>query len=302
MITSLGTLLFAKAQTVLLNDGFESYTDFAFNNFGSWTGLDIDQLNAYPVDPPEGPVADIPNEGGKMAFQIINPSALNFPAYAGVGSPDYTPHSGSKYAGDWAAQMVASGQGNNDWLISPAVTLGSTGNVLTFWVKSVNSIYGNERYKVGIYQGSGSPTSAANFTIVHGAAAPGYALAPDAWTMITVNLDAYAGQTVKVGFNCITQESWMFAIDDVKIVTTGSLATNDVTIKSNSFFPNQKNGIFKINSDKKIKTVEIYDLTGKILKIFRTSEINIAEAAAGVYFAAIKYEDGSTESRKLIKK
>ncbi len=292
----------ANAQTVLLNEDFESYTDFAYTNFGSWTGIDADLLNTWTVEPPEGPVNDFPNEGGPMAFQIINPSAGNFPAYTDFTTPDYTPHSGSKYAGDWAAEMVASGMGNNDWLISPSVTLGTSGNVLTFWVKSVFPAFGNERYKVGIYTGNGSPASGNDFTILLGTAAPGYAIAPDNWTLVSVNLDAYASQTVKIGFNCITQDAFMLAIDDVEITTSGSLATTETSKFSSGLSANPSDGKFSITGNRDVIAAEIFDLTGKTIYKGNSRNIDISSAATGNYILKIEYKDGTSESKKIIKR
>jgi hypothetical protein len=46
-ILSLSLLLgiAVNSQIVLLQEGFESYTDFSINNFGSWSTLDLDGLN-----------------------------------------------------------------------------------------------------------------------------------------------------------------------------------------------------------------------------------------------------------------
>lgn len=37
---------------------------------------------------------------------------------------------------------------NNDWLISPQMTLGSTGNSLTFWAKPLNALYCLEKFNI----------------------------------------------------------------------------------------------------------------------------------------------------------
>ena len=303
-LLSLCALSLLPAQTVLLDDNFESYTDFAFTNFGSWTGLDLDNLDTYPVDYPDGPPQDFPNEGGKMAFQVINVTgAGGFPtAYSVWGDPNYAPHSGNKFAGSWASQMVASGQGNNDWLITPSLTLGASGNVLTFWVKSVAPAYGQERYKVGVYTGTGNPTSSANFTIVHGNNANGYVLAPEDWQMVTINLDAYAGQTIKIGFNCISQETWMLAIDDVKVVTASTLGTADVNRLNAPRVVNVDGSQYKIITAKDFAKAYIYDVSGKIIKETASPLVEMGNSTAGIYIFKILFKDGSQSTVKVLKK
>lgn len=41
------TMSLVNGQTVLLDEGFESYTNFAITGFGNWQTLDIDGLNTY---------------------------------------------------------------------------------------------------------------------------------------------------------------------------------------------------------------------------------------------------------------
>lgn len=65
-----------KAQTILLNEDFESYHDFTITNFGQWKLLDLDQLNTTQTiggdpAPPVNWVAAWPNAGAKMAYQIF---------------------------------------------------------------------------------------------------------------------------------------------------------------------------------------------------------------------------------------
>ena len=119
--------VFSFSQTVLLDENFESYQDFTINNIGNWQTLDLDLLNTWTFGddpaPPTNWVANWPNANAKMAYQIFNPSQANVsndPTGVTGETRNFDPHSGNKYAACWAGQMVASGQGNNDWLISLA--------------------------------------------------------------------------------------------------------------------------------------------------------------------------------------
>jgi hypothetical protein len=95
-----------------------------------------------------------------MAFQVFNPSRAGVTnSNSGAEIRNNDPNGESKYAVCWAASPPMSSTAtpvNNDWLISPAITLG-TANTLSFWVKSLSSFYGLEKYKVAIFIGAGIP-------------------------------------------------------------------------------------------------------------------------------------------------
>ncbi|MEI7485987.1 MAG: hypothetical protein WCJ72_01040 [Chryseobacterium sp.] len=128
-----------QAQTVLLNEDFESYPNFAIIGFGSWLTLDLDGLTTYTGG--GDPTWD--NAGEAMTYQIFNPSVAGVtnqatPTVADPETRNFDPHSGLKYAASWAAVPVGTTTANNDWLISPAVTLGAGNNLLSLWTKAMS--------------------------------------------------------------------------------------------------------------------------------------------------------------------
>lgn len=307
----LGTLTYS--QTVLLNESFETYPNFVVTGIGSWLTLDLDGANTFYGG---GPVINgttvsswtpnWPNASSAKAFQIFNPSATNatnnLTATAGVDEEvrDFTPHTGQKYAASWAASAQLGTIANNDWLITPAVALGTTSNTLTFWVKALSPDY-TEQYKVGIYTGSGTPVTDTNFTIISGATALN-ATYP-AWQMVTYNLDAYAGQTIRVGFNYMAENKYMFMLDDVKITTGGSLGTheNSKTKTSTAIYPNPTRGEINIKTDKKIKSTSVIDMSGKTLSRTESENTNISTLPKGTYLMKVEFADGTSTTEKIIK-
>ena len=110
---------------------------------------------------------------------------------------------------------------NNDWLISPQITLGSTGNVLKFWAKSCDAEYGLEKFKVGISAGN----TTANVTLL----STGTIVTPSnaTWVEYTYTVPAsFNGQAVYFSINCVSNDQFGFAVDDFKVTTTGTLATD----------------------------------------------------------------------------
>lgn len=305
----LGTV--AYSQTVLLDEGFESYADFSISGFGSWSTLDLDGLNTYTGG---GPVvggtpsplwsASWANAGQPMAFQIFNLStsnATNNPATTAADEEirNFSPHGGQKCAVSWAGVPAGAISANNDWLITPAVTLGTSSNVLTFWVKALSPAF-VESYKVGVYTGTGNPTSAANFTIV---SSPATSIAPDVWQQVTINLDAYAGQTIKIGFQYMSADQYMFMLDDVKLTASGTLGTNEVSKAktSTAIYPNPTKGEVNIKTDKKIKSTSVIDMSGKTLNRAESGNTDISSLPKGTYLMRIEFADGTSATEKIIK-
>ncbi|MDY0018087.1 MAG: C25 family cysteine peptidase [Candidatus Delongbacteria bacterium] len=176
-------------------DGFESYADFALT-FANWTQIDGDGIASYGSNE-----ADFTNENYTGAFIIFNPSAAT-PALTGV----WAPRTGSKYAACFAAQTPP----NNDWLISPQLNIGAGYN-LSLYARSLNSTYGLDRFKVGV---STTGTAQGDFTII---SAGSYLEAPTAWTNYSYDLSAYAGQAVYIAIVCVSNDSFVFMLDDVTV-------------------------------------------------------------------------------------
>lgn len=302
-----------NAQTVLLNEDFETFPDFTIGNMGQWGLLDLDQLNTTMTiggdpAPPVNWVATWPNADQKMAYQIFNFSQSNATNDFTGASGDirnFTPRSGQKYAACWAGQMVQSFQGNNDWLITPAVTLGTSGNQISMYLKSLSSSYGDERFQIGVYLGSGNPTTSADFTIINPLP---YQLVSqnlnidNNWRNFTYNLDAYSNQTIRVGIRCLTQEASALLVDDVTITTSGTLGLSEISSESETMvYPNPVKDFLTIKTDEKIKKIQIYCLDGALLKSTNNKTINVEELPSGNYLLKMELENEQKVIKKIIK-
>ena len=304
----------AQAQTVLLNEDFESYPDFTITNFGGWSLLDLDQLDTTNYlggdpAPPINWVANWPNAGSKMAFQIFNFSQSNATNdFIGTSGDirNFNPRSGQKYAACWAGRMVQSYQGNNDWLIAPAVTLGASGNQISMYLKSLSSSYGDERFQVGVYVGNGNPTKSEDFVIINTLpyqTVPQNLNIDNNWRDFIYNLDDYLGQTIRVGIRCITQEASALLVDDVKITTIATLNVSENNQNRQiETYPNPVQDELYINSDKKVQVANLYNLDGKLLQSFSKFPLSTKGIATGNYVIQILFEDGSTKTRNIQKK
>jgi hypothetical protein len=189
------------------NDGFETYADFGLT-FDPWVLVDVDQSTTYGMTG-----ITWPNAYAAQAYMIFNPSATT-PAVT-----DLTAHGGAKMAACFASTTAP----NNDWMISPAITP-TAGQFLNFWAKSYTAQYGLERFKVGISTGGTTP---ADFTIISGT---NYIQAPVDWTLYSYDLSSYAGQSIRFGIQCLSNDAFIFLVDDVTVGAVPTAKTHDVAV------------------------------------------------------------------------
>lgn len=288
-----------SAQTTIFEDGFESYSNFAITNIGSWSQIDVDLAPTYGIEVGTPPVSvEFANSGYTGSFIIFNRNATN-----PVVNEAWAARTGDKVIACFNAivdpDLEFQGP-NNDWLISPRIQLGATGNTLTFWAKSAAANYPNERFKVGV---STTGTAAANFTVI---STGNYVQTTATWTQYTYNLDNYAGQNVYISINCISNDQFALLIDDYKVTAT-TLSTNDFLANNFSIYPNPTTGIINVNSKNNaaINSIQVTDLNGRVVKTLATegvheTQVNIADLTSGMYFLNVQTDLGSGSS-KIIK-
>lgn len=184
-------------------DNFESYDAFA-TTFGEWTGIDGDKLAAAPL------VGSYPNRGVLQYAQIINPLKVD-PTWW-YSYPVLRPYEGNQYVG---FTRTSNGAANDDWLISPAVKVG-TENFLTFYAKAADAA--PERFQVYVTEQTNNPQQA-DFTRLD---AGNYEQVDyKEWHLMKYSLAAYAGKTIKFAIRYIseynTMRTFMLMVDDVRV-------------------------------------------------------------------------------------
>jgi hypothetical protein len=171
-------------------DDFENYEDFTLD-FLPWNQYDANVSPTYGIKDHK-----YPNQYFNGSYIIFNPQNVIPPL-----SEDWKAHSGDKYA----ACFSSTNPPNNDWLITPQLTInGKTiyvgiqcisdaafafliddfnitnvkdeGFDITFWAKSVSENYGLEKFRVGV---SSKDLNISNFTII---SPEPYVETPSDWT------------------------------------------------------------------------------------------------------------------------
>ena len=87
------------------------------------------------------------------------------------------------------------------------------------------------------------------------------------------------------------------------VIVNGTLSTTDIDAQkvSVSAYPNPVNNSFQIEANRSVESIELYTVTGRLVKTFsQESAYDISALATGIYIANIKTELGS-KTIKIVK-
>lgn len=285
----------ANAQeTVLFEDSFEDYADFSIDSVGDWVLVDVDQATYnYTI---EG--TTFPNQGEIPSYIVFNPGAVSL-----EGADAKT---GNKYMAAFASYEDGGGiplaVTQSDWLISPEIQLGGEGNVVSFWAKSHTLQYGAERFNVLVSTGSSNPddfTQISDGTYTEASS--------EEWTEYSYDLSGYDGQTIRVAIQCVSNDSFIFVVDDFKVTTTDDSSTDNFAKLGLNVFPNPVSDIVNITSpEANIEAVTITDLNGRTVKSINFNNVaettvDASDLASGIYLMNIT-ANGTVATQKIVKK
>ena len=273
-------------------DDFECYTPFAIDNIGDWISIDGNGEAAWQV----GDV-NFTNEGFIGSGIIWN----NSQATADPAGTDISGY--NTYEGDQGLYFFddTSSNGIDDWMLSPTFSIqGVESPILSFWARSITDNWGLEEFRIAI----GNSTNPDDFAVISGSSPVS---APVEWTLYEYDLSEYVGQNIKVGINFIgdsfDNDSFMLMMDSFKV--EGTLGLNDVNTLEMSLYPNPVEGNFVTIQvpTNGFKSVEVYDIMGKIL-IDSTLESDILDVSSlnvGIYMIKVTVGNESKISKLIIK-
>lgn len=281
-----------NAQTVLFEEDFETYDNFIIENIGDWTTIDNDGLGTYGFNG-----IDFENEYYTGSFIVFNPTATTPPMEAPDTDVDWTARSGNKSLTSFAA-VVEAGQGNDDWLISPQVQLGNSGNVLSFWAKAAVAEYANETFSVGI---STTDTNPDSFTMIATDEVP----TAINWEEFTFDLDDYAGEEVYIAIHHTAVDQFGFQVDDFMVTADDVASIADFAAYDFSYAMNNSRGELTMNANIPMSNVKLYNVLGqnvlnqKLNAASTTLDLN--NLTSGVYIVQVEMA-GKVGSFKIAKK
>lgn len=274
----------ASAQTTLFSEGFESYNAFT-TSFGNWLLADIDQSTTYGF---QG--TTFTNSSTPFAFIIFDPTQTT-PALPGTA---WAAKTGTKSAACFASTTPP----NNDWMITPPVQLGASGNNVSFWAKSATTQYGKERFRVGISSGGTNPT---DFTIM----TPGsYVEVDSVWTYYFFQVGAnFNNQNVRIGINCVSNDAFGFLVDDFAVKSGVVLGNDEITTSPVLAYPNPAIDVLNISMEgQEITSVSILSLDGKIVTKVQGAVAQVATLSPGMYIYEATTASGTVVRNNFMKK
>lgn len=267
---------------------FEYCNDFSQDGFRpKWKSVDMD--GSFPGAYLEG--ISFPGNTAATGFMTFNPFHTEPSVNAAL-----SPYQGEKYG----VSFYAGNQPNNDWLISPKLTMAKENPSIRFAVKAVSNDVTSytEVFNILVSEKSDKPD---DFVPVR----MNMSVKGGEWQNMEVSLDEYAGKDIHVAIQCISYNQFMFMIDDIRIRKPGETSTEIMDIADAiSVYPIPANEhIFVESHGTTILRYTLYDIRGtEILKgssdgSMLTLEIN--HLTPGMYLLKIETDQGNVY-RKIV--
>lgn len=185
----------------------------------------------------------------------------------------------------------------NKWLISPAITLGDYGNFLTWNAKSHDPSF-PENYKILISTSNQVADFMDTVRLV--------VLENPEWTNREIQLSdlGFNGLTVYLAFVNTTNNGFKLYLDDIKVRKNDPVGIEEIATLQVQIYPNPTEGNIRISSDKKIESVSIYSLEGKLISEFAYQNgeiIDISDLNSGIYMVKVA-SAGIVKTVRIVKR
>jgi PKD repeat protein len=271
---------------------FESLGDFTLD-FSPWFVADVNGGGTYGIIQ-----HTFPNNGNPFAFIAFNPSQVVPPMTDSV----ILPHSGNRFGACFSSAPPYNP--NNKWLISPKMHLG-TNPQIGLWVKTYNLQYGYEKYNIAVSTLTNHPS---DFTVVSG---PVPLEAPVDWAYRQFNLPDYVNQDVYIGIQCVSDDEFLFMVDDIQI--SSILAVEEIPQGDwLTLYPNPAQDKIYINfgGRKMIDgTAVLVNNLGMTVansvfpeEVTGVVEFNLPSLTNGIYYLAVRDKSRNTVKKIIIRK
>jgi hypothetical protein len=182
------------------------------------------------------------------------------------------------------------------WLITPAITLGSSGNFISWQSLSGDASF-PDSYKVLI---SITDNVIASFTDT-------LALVTNSlpeWSEYQENLDDYAGQTIHIAFINNTFDGFKLYLDSIYVREQDPLAVSNEEMETVHLYPIPARQQLTVSASSPIAGVSINSSLGKTVLELKAQngvelKMNVSSLPAGVYFVRIQLHSGQVISRRI---
>ena len=194
------------------------------------------------------------------------------------------------HAGYTSIRSLGDGLTDN-WIISPKFHLPNLSAQISWWDRSFD---GHEHY--GLYI-STTGTNPENFTLLWEGEPQSYT----SYTQRSMLLNPYCGQDVYLAFrHFVSNNQWALLLDD--IVVDGTVGVEDHEMMQVSVWPNPTTGLVNILSAEPVKTVEVYNVQGALVKsVSGESTLDLRNQPVGVYMVRVTTESTTSVQRVVLR-
>ncbi|MEN9743355.1 MAG: hypothetical protein RLZZ65_1160 [Bacteroidota bacterium] len=182
----------------------------------------------------------------------------------------------------------------NRWLITPALSLGSYGNYLSWEAKSHDPSFPDD-YLVLVSTTTNDP--AAFTDTIGNVNGENFE-----WTCRTVNLSnhGYNDSTIYIAFVLRSFDKYILYLDDIKVLKDDPVAVENHVLSNLEVYPNPTAQWLTIKSKEAIQSVTVLDLSGKIILESNSPVLDLQNLISGTYI--LELVSNGNISRKKIQK
>ena len=214
-------------------------------------------------------------------FNSPNSQVSNFTsAWIGIVDPEDSTNKVAAATSYFSLEDTAS-----RWLITPALSLSSFGNFISWKAKSHDPSF-PDNYMVLV---STTDNQISSFTDTIG----DIEQENFEWTEREVNLseNGYNSQTLYVAFVNTTYDGFILYLDSIqarKEDPVGYLEPSFIDIR---VFPNPTNDFITVYSEKPIKSITLFDFEGRLITTIEEQTIDLRNYKSGIYFISLNIEN-----------
>lgn len=181
----------------------------------------------------------------------------------------------------------------DNWFFTKPIKLTSN-NAMSWWVKAQDANYADEYYSVYVCS---APTVAS--ATAAGSIYDGYSTGD--WVKKSADLSEYSGQTIYIAFRHYnSSDMFQIGIDELSILGDANVGINSIDESNVVLYPNPTNSMINIIAEG-LKTVEVMDMTGRMVMTSESNTIDMSQLANGVYVVRVSTLNG-TSIQKVVKK
>lgn len=192
-------------------------------------------------------------------------------------------------------------ENGEDWLVTPQFMVDAANPILSFDQFDLEEQDKGSVYTIRV--STQSQTTASDFTIVDTQTEA--TMTHLEWSNHTVDLSAYAGQTIYVAFVLTQNNGDMWGLDNVNMTPANTNATQAFEKEPIKFYPNPVSNLLTIKSEQTINRIAVTDISGKIVSVIENAaitnnSIQMTDLEKGLYIITV-YTENSTENFKVFK-